>query len=101
MTFSDYIKEEFNPLELLGIKELKNGLELEDIQKNSNWHWIVSAGIKNAIIGKKGNKLVWHDGVWVLGKWNEKFAIWKKGDWRGGTSSDGTPHSKGDSPNKW
>ena len=99
MSFKDYIKETSIPL--LGIRELRDNLELEDIQQNPNWHWIIQAGIKNAIIGKKGNKLIWYDGQWVFGEWKSKFAIWKKGIWRGGYDEKGDVHLEGDSPNKW
>jgi hypothetical protein len=101
MSFKDYMNEqnENDNLGILGIRELKDGLELEDIQKNPHWHWVIMAGIKDAVIGKKGNKLVWYNGTWVLGTWNEKFAIWKKGEWKGGLDSKGNAHN--DTPNKW
>lgn len=100
MTFSEYIKEgEAHPI--LGIKDTKDGLTLEDIQSNPKWHWIIGAGIKDAVIGKKGDKLVWHSGTWTLGTWNENYAIWKKGTWKGGLDSKGNAHKAGDSPNKW
>jgi len=86
---------------LLGIRDFKDGLTLKDIQANPKWHWIIMGGIKNAVIGKKGNKLVWYSGDWVFGTWQEKYAIWKKGTWKGGTDSKGEVHIEGDSPNKW
>jgi len=102
--FKQFIKEENlneEGVPLLGIRDFKDNLSLEDIQENPKWHWIIGAGIKDAVIGKKGNKLVWYSGDWIFGKFNEKYAIWKKGNWKGGTDSDGNIHVENDSPNKW
>lgn len=98
--FKDHIKEVFDPLSILGIKSLKDGLTL-DIINEKGWHWIIEAGISKAVLGMKGNKLIWYDGRWSLGTWQEKQAIWKKGKWMGGLDSKGNAHSEGDSPNKW
>lgn len=103
MSFKEYMVEQQDDeyLGILGIKSLKNGLELEDIQSNQNWHWVIQAGIKNAVLGKKGNKLIWHSGTWTFGTFNENFAVWKSGDWKGGMDSKGNVHTRGDSPDKW
>lgn len=102
MKFKKFIQEENDmSLKMLGISKLVDGLSLKDIQTNPNWHWVIMAGISDAVLGKKGNKLVWHSGKWVLGTFDENFAIWKKGDWRGGLDSLGNVHKVGDSPNKW
>lgn len=100
MSLKDYLKEE-NGAELLGIKSFRDGLSLEDIQENPDWHWVIMAGISNVVLGKKGKKLIWYSGTWTLGTWDSKFAIWKSGKWFGGMSADGGVHIKGDSPNKW
>lgn len=101
MNLKDYINENDEDLSILGIKELKDGLSLSDIQSNSKFHWIIMAGIKNAVIGKKGNKLIWYDGEWIFGEYNENYAVWKKGKWHGGLDSKGKLHKNGDTPNKW
>ncbi len=97
MGFIEYINEEGVPI--LGIKDLRDNLELEDIQSNPKWHWIITAGLKDAVIGKKGNKLVWYDGTWVLGQWDSRYAVWKKGTWKGGT--DENNNARHNAPNKW
>ncbi len=97
MTFKQYLNEN---LGILGIKELKDGLTLEKIA-SLGYHWIIEAGIKDAVLGVKGKKLIWYDGKWVFGTFYEDQAIWKKGDWRGGLDSRGNVHKVGDSPNKW
>lgn len=102
MSFKEYMVEQGDDeyLGILGIKELR-GITLEDIQGNKNFHWVIGAGIKNAVLGKKGNKLVWFDGEWVFGTFDENHAIWKKGKWLGGMDSKGNVHMRGDSPDKW
>lgn len=59
------------------------------------------AGIKDAVLGKKGNKIVWYSGQWTLGQWDSRYGVWKGGKWLGGYDENGNVHIKGDSPDKW
>lgn len=74
-----------------GIKELKDGLTLEVLKKK--FAWVLNAKIKDAILGIKGNSLVWYNGVWESGKWIDGFwknGVWKSGDWVNGIWYKGT-----------
>lgn len=97
MTLADDIIE--SNLDILGILELKDGLTLDEIKKK--WKWVIEAGISKAVLGKKGNKLIWYDGEWVLGQYFEDTAVWKGGQWFGGLDSKGKAHTRGNTPNEW
>lgn len=102
MNFIEYINEdEDSSLGILGIKELRDGLTLAEIQKNDKFHWVILAGISDAVLGKKGNKIVWYSGEWTFGEWISNHAIWKSGKWLGGYDEKGSVHKRGDSPDKW
>ena len=68
-----------------GIIELKDKLTIDDIKKNHKW--LLAAKIKKAIIGIKGNTIIWYDGYWQSGAW--KNGIWKDGIWQVGTFENG------------
>lgn len=70
-----------------GIKELRDGLTLEEIKQK--WPWILKADIENAILGKDGSFLEWYNGVWRNGIWEGPKAEWKNGTWLNGTWKDG------------
>jgi len=70
-------------LSKFGIKELQDGLTLEQIRKN--FPWLLKAKIKDAIVGidrRNKNLICWYDGTWLSGTW--ELGIWKDGIWEGG-----------------
>ena len=99
-TFSEFREEKLNEaidpeLKKYGIKELKDGLTIEQIKKE--FSWILKAKIKGAILGFKHdkwrneNRFVWYDGVWYDGVWEGRIsdAIWYTGTWKNGVWKDG------------
>ncbi len=95
-------KDKIKPL---SVKEYKDGLTYEIIKKKFPWLLEDDVKIEHAIIGYKGNKLIWYDGNWYRGTWkdgiwkdgnfygNWKDGIWEfgnfKGEWEGGIFKDG------------
>ena len=85
-----------NDLSIYGIKELRDGLTIENIKRD--YPWILKAKIERAMIGKRGNHLAWYDGTWNNGTWEYGAwykgiwynGIWQKGAWISGTWEDGT-----------
>jgi len=70
-----------------GIKELRDGLTVEEIEEN--YSWLLKADISDAIIGKSINDyIIWYSGTWKDGIW--KGGYWKDGTWEGGYWEDGT-----------
>lgn len=98
MTLANDIIESAD-LSIFGIAELRDGLTLEEIKKK--WKWVIEGGISSAILGKKGNKLIWYDGTWVMGQYFEDTTVWKGGQWFGGLDSKGKVHTRGNTPNEW
>ena len=65
--------------------KLVDGLTLDEI--TIKYQWILEAEIRNAIIGKDTNGIVWYSGIWDTGRWFGGTWIsgtWKSGDWYGG-----------------
>lgn len=82
-----------------GVKELKDGLTIEEI--NKKFKWLLKADFTGAVIGKSNvtkNTIVWYegtwnDGIWVDGYWAKGIfnnGTWKDGQWNGGTFNGGT-----------
>ena len=57
--------------------EYKDGLTYEILKSKFPWVLEEDVEIKDAVIGYKGNKLIWYDGHWIQGTW--KDGIWKDG----------------------
>ena len=68
-----------------GIKELRDGLTLEGIQRH--YPWLLKAKIEDAVIGEQNNKLKWYEGTWFFGIWED--GIWEDGCWVDGTWVNG------------
>lgn len=80
------------------IKELKDGLTIEELQ--DKWPWILKGNFIEATIGKGGFRndpetLIWYGGNWLSGVWegqNNKMycrAEWLSGGFMGGIWKDG------------
>lgn len=54
---------------------LVDGLTLEQLEKK--YYWILNADMRNAIIGENDKGLVWYQGDWLCG-------IWEEGTWYSG-----------------
>lgn len=71
-----------------GIKELRDGLTLEDIE--DRYPWILEADIKDAVIGEDSDGLVWYDGIWNNGIWRgDEGSLWANGIWKDGVWKNG------------
>ena len=67
---------------LKGVKEYRDGLTPEIIQKD--FPWLMQAKLENAVIGKNSDGLiVWYKGTWISGTWEK--GVWKNGTWENGT----------------
>lgn len=65
---------------------LIDGLSL--VSLNDDYQWILESEIRNALIGKDENGLVWYSGIWDCGRWFN--GTWYSGTWRDGVWYDGT-----------
>ena len=78
------INEDSNGLK--GVKEYRDGLTPEIIQKE--FPWLLEAKFKDAIIGlDEEGGLAWYDGIWEKGNWEN--GTWKDGTWKKGKIYDG------------
>lgn len=85
--------KEFNELSGYGIKELRDGLTISELQ--NDYPWLLKANIEDAVIGINEYKfLIWYDGKWNGGTWEE-------GHWYGGTFSGGYWYSGHWHNGKW
>jgi len=69
----------------LSIVELRDGLTEKEIAEK--FDWILKAKIKEAVLGKIGDKLVWYNGIWEAGDWEDGYwceGIWLDGIWKKG-----------------
>lgn len=72
-----------------GIKRLKDSLTLEVLY--SEFHWILDALIKDAVLGYDGMDIIWYSGDWLSGTWVK--GEWYNGTWHNGTWLGGMWHS--------
>ncbi len=112
------IEENDVDLSEYGIKELRDGLTFEELEKR--FSWILEADIEDAVIGLgRNDMIIWYDGIWKNGTWEYGFwyggtwkdgtwedgiwkdGIWKSGEWLGGHDYDDNYHREGDSPDRW
>ena len=73
-----------------GIKELKDGLTIDKIEKD--FPSILKATIEDAIIGIDKLGVIWYDGTWEDGTWYGGTWVngtWEDGTWYGGTWKSG------------
>jgi hypothetical protein len=96
-TIAEFVNEsKSSDLKKYGIKELQDGLTIEQIKKD--FPWLLKAKIKDAVIGTaqmpRYVALVWYDGTWKGGTWKKgnkwMDGIWEDGTWDGGMWYDGT-----------
>jgi hypothetical protein len=59
---------------------LIDNLSLTDL--SNNYSWLLEAEIRNAIIGKNNEGIVWYSGIWDCGRWFG--SVWNSGIWRNG-----------------
>jgi hypothetical protein len=59
---------------------LIDGLSLEDL--NNQYAWLLDAEVRDALIGKDNNGIVWYKGIWDCGRWFN--GTWYSGYWRDG-----------------
>lgn len=62
--------------------------DLSIVDLNEKYSWILESEIRNALIGKDENGIVWYKGTWDCGRWFG--GTWYSGDWRNGQWYDGT-----------
>jgi hypothetical protein len=77
-TFESFVNERTELYPEYGIKELRDRLTIEDLQRN--YEWILEADISGAVIGKRDPHLIWYDGVWENGTWEN--GTWEGGEWK-------------------
>ena len=85
---TDDTKEDFNKY---GIKELRDGLTIEEIK--TKYSWLLKARMKDAVIGESQGYLVWYNGTWKGGIWLDgtwKSGAWYDGYWANGIWDNGT-----------
>ena len=58
---------------------ITDGMTLKDFE--SEFYWVLNADIRNAILGKDINGLVWYQGDWISGTWED-------GTWYSGVAYD-------------
>lgn len=72
-------------------KTYKNPKDIVEILKKEGFYWLIDSEISNAIIEIRKNTLIWHDGVYLSGKWH--YGVFKGGefygDWLNGIFEDG------------
>jgi hypothetical protein len=56
--------------------------DLSIVDLNNKYPWILESEIRNALIGKDDNGLVWYSGIWDCGRWFG--GTWYSGEWRNG-----------------
>ena len=61
---------------------------LSIVDLNDKYPWILESEIRNALIGKDENGIVWYSGIWDCGRWFN--GTWYSGDWRNGEWYNGT-----------
>lgn len=65
---------------------LIDGLSLADL--NDVYPWILESEIRDALIGKDINGIVWYSGIWDCGRWfggTWYSGVWRSGQWYSGT----------------
>lgn len=67
---------------LVNHQNLKSNIPFENLPL-----WFRRASTKNAIIFCNNNKIIWENGIWILGEWEN--GIWQNGDWEDGIWLDG------------
>ena len=86
--------DNIDSLNKYGIKELRDGLTIEEIK--AKYPWILKAKISNVIIGERNGHLVWYNGTWKDGIWEDgywEYGYWWDGTWESGTWKDGIWHN--------
>jgi len=81
----DEKRDNIDDLSIYGIRELRDGLTIEKIEKK--YSWLLRARMKDAVIGESRGRLVWYNGIWEKGYWNG--GTWKSGYWISGTWYNG------------
>ncbi len=61
----------------INVKEYKDGLTYEIVKDKFPWLLEEDVQLHEAVIGQKGNKLIWYAGAWRKGTWED--GIWKNG----------------------
>lgn len=72
-------------------KVYKNESNIIKILKQEKFYWLIDSELSNATIEIKNNTLIWHDGIYLSGRWN--YGIFKGGEfygtWENGIFEDG------------
>ncbi len=76
----------------LNVKEYRDGLTDAIVRKQFSWLLDDDTYFINAILGYKGNKLIWYNGDWNNGTWKDGTFEdgWFGGKWYGGIFEDGS-----------
>ena len=90
---NDWVKNDDNSFSILDTIDMNNyrfrlidNLSIVDL--NDKYPWILESEIRNALIGKDENGIVWYSGIWDCGRWFD--GTWYSGDWRNGEWYNGT-----------
>lgn len=72
-------------------KSYKKESVIIEILKKNGFYWLIDSELSNAVIEIKNDTLIWHDGIFLSGRWN--YGIFKGGEfhgvWENGIFEDG------------